>query len=70
MTEQATKVSAESNSLCTFKPCVSEKSALSLGTNFEKRQEVYFEKKRRSVSCIAFVHVQAKKSETHNACYF
>ena len=57
--QQAAKKIAEVHSKCTFRPLVSEKSlriAQMLGTSFEKRQEVYLEK-RKKVSIFMKLHV-------------
>lgn len=53
LAQQAAKTSAELESKCPFKPQVSEKSlriAESLGTNFERRQEMHMERRKKVVS--------------------
>jgi hypothetical protein len=50
MAEQAAKMTAEMQSKYTFKPVVSEKSlrlAQTLGTSFEKRQEIHMERRKK-----------------------
>ncbi len=53
MAEHNAKTTAEANSSYTFKPHVSEKSlkiAETLGTSFERRQEIHMEKRKKAVS--------------------
>lgn len=56
LVQQAAKTASDHESRCTFKPQVLEKSlriAETLGTNFEKRQEIHMEKKKKVVSCVS-----------------